>query len=515
MLQEKSQKHAKILTFVHIGIRMSEMLTMNDGFKTLCRPSFRLLTENQIRKIHLATLEILDTIGIRVPHNEGVQLLEDAGCQVKEDNIVQIPNWLVEESICNAPSGITLYNRNGEEAMRLEGRNIYFGTGTDLLRTIDLNTGEMRLTVLQDVANAAIVSDYSKNVDFIASFGLPSDVPSNLQYFKNVKTMMENSIKSIFFTAAGKEDLSYIIEMAETIAGGEEAHRDKPFLIHYSEPTPPLTHSYGAVSKVLLCAEKGVPICYPPGALLGASCPVTIAGGLAQTNAEALSGVVLHQLKKKGAPIISGLGAVPLDMRTAVFSYGAPETRLANSAFADMYHYYNIPMWSTVGSDAHCLDQQAGMEHAFGTLMAALDGANLIHDIGYLGQGLLGNPASIVMCDEIIAYVKRVVRGFDIDRETLAIDVIRKVGSGRDYLAEEHTLKHFREEIWQPLYLNRDDPESWVKKGSKTYGEKVKAKTLKILETHKVPPLSEEILQKLKKIDKKAEDELMKIKFAA
>ena len=106
-------------------------------------------------------------------------------------------------------------------------------------------------------------------------------------------------------------------------------------------------------------------------------------------------------------------------------AYGAPEWRLTNSAFADLYHYYGIPMWSTVGSDAHCLDEQAGMEHAFGTLLAALDGANLIHDVGYLGQGLLGDPAAIVMCDEIISYVKRVLRGFDLDPEMMALEIGR------------------------------------------------------------------------------------------
>ncbi|MFX1514281.1 MAG: trimethylamine methyltransferase family protein [Promethearchaeota archaeon] len=488
-------------------------MTNNNSMQ--CKPSYRLLTEAQIKKIHSASLNILETIGVRVSHTKGVQLLKEAGCRVKDGNIVQIPSDLVEECIRSAPSQVTIYKRNGEEAMRLEGRNNYFGTGTDLLRTLDLTTDEMRLSVIQDVANAAIVSDYCENVDFIASFALPSDVPSNLQYFKNVKTMLENSIKPIFFTAAGKEDLFLIIEMAEIVAGGEKALTEKPFLIHYSEPTSPLTHSYGAVSKVLLCAEKGVPICYPPGALLGASCPVTLAGGIAQTNAEALSGVVIHQLKRKGAPIISGVGVVPLDMRTATFSYGAPETRLTNSAFADIFHYYNLPMWSTVGSDAHCLDQQASMEHAFGTLIAALDGANLIHDIGYLGQGLLGNPVSIVMCDEIINYVKRFINGFDIDREKMALDVIRDVGPGGEYLTEKHTLKHFREEIWIPKFLNRDDPMSWINKRRTNYGEKVKQKTLEILKTHHPDPLAEGVIQKINKVANKAEKELMDIQFVA
>ena len=234
-----------------------------------------------------------------------------------------------------------------------------------------------------------------------------------------------------------------------------------------------------------------------------------------QANAEALSGIVLHQLKKKGAPIISGFGVVPLDMKSAIFSYGAPEMKLTNSAFADLFHHYNIPMWSTVGSDSHCLDQQSAMEHAFATLLASLDGANLIHDIGYLGQGLVGNPVSIVMCDEIISFVKRLIKGFEINRETLAIDVIREIGPDREFLSHEHTLKHFKQEQWRPLFLNRDVPETWIKKGSLTYGERVKAQTLKILDIYKPESLKESIQLKLNEILEDAEPKLINMKFKA
>ena len=488
---------------------------MNSGFKTQCVPGYRLLTEEQVREIHRASLEILETIGVRVLHEEGVQLLKDAGCKVKEDNIVQIPNWLVEECIRSAPSRITMYNQKEEEAMRLEGRNIYFGLGTDLISTYDLKTGETRPSRLQDVANAATVADYCEEVDFIASFALPSDVPINSMYIECAKAMMENSVKPIFFTAAGQEDLAFIIEMAAAVAGGEDALREKPFLIHYSEPTAPLTHSHGAVRKLFLCAEKGIPICYTPGDSLGATTPVTLAGGIVQANAEALSGIVLHQVRAKGSPIISGFAVVPLDMRTAIFSYGAPDFRLTNSAFADIYHYYEIPIWSTVGSDAHCLDAQAAMEHAFGTLMAALDGANLIHDIGYLGQGLLGNPAAIVMCNEIISYVKRIIRGFDVSREKIGVDVIQKVGPGGSFLTQKHTANHFRQELWQPEFSNRDTPKMWMGKGSKSYEETVIQKALDILETYQPEPLPEDVRRKIDEIARKAEGELADVQFVA
>lgn len=204
-----------------------------------------------------------------------------------------------------------------------------------------------------------------------------------------------------------------------------------------------------------------------------------------------------------------------MDMRTAIFSYGGPEFQLTNSAFADLYHYYGIPMWSTVGSDAHCLDAQAAMEHAFGTLMAALDGANLIHDIGYMGQGLLGNPAAIIMCDEIISYVKRIIRGFDVSRESISLDVIQKVGPGGSFVTQRHTANHFRQELWQPKHLNRDTPKSWAREGSKSYEETVTQKALDILETHRPEPLPEDVQRKVNRIAKRAETELADVRFVA
>jgi trimethylamine---corrinoid protein Co-methyltransferase len=488
---------------------------MNSGFKTQCMPRYRLLTEEQIQEIHRAALELLETAGVRLLHPEGVELLRAAGCRVKGQDIVQIPNWLVAEAIRSAPSRITIYDQEGAEAMRLSGRNIHFGLGTDLIKTCDLKSGEVRPTCLQDVVNAARVADHASDIDFIASFGLPSDVATNTMYVECARAMMENSTKPIFFTAGGLEDLQIVAAMAAAVAGGEERLRERPFLIHYSEPTAPLMHSYNAVRKVFFCAEKGIPICYTPGDILGGSTPVTLAGGIVQATAEALSGLVLHQLRARGAPIITGFVLAPLDMRKGTICYGAPEFRLTNSAFADIFHYYGLPIWSTVGSDAQCLDAQAAMEHSMATLLAALDGANLIHDVGYLGQGLLSNAAAIVMCNEIIGYVKRVVRGFDLTPEKMGLDVIRQVGSGGQFMTQAHTRDHFRQEMWSPQLLNRDGPEAWARKGSPTYEEVLVRRTLEILETHQPRTLPAEVRQELDDLVAQARRDLVDIQFVS
>lgn len=479
------------------------------------QPQYHVLNADQIDKIHQAVLHVLDAVGVRVQHPEAVQILRKAGCQVKDDTTIRIPERLVEECIRSASSAITIYNRLGQPVMQLEGRNLHFGMGTDLLQTVDLNTGQTRPSVLNDVARAARVADACEEIDFIASFALPQDVPTNTMYIECFMKEMENSVKPIFFTAAGEKDLTYIIQLAALVAGGEDALREKPFMINYSEPTSPLTHTFGAVSKLLLCAEKGVPICYTPAAMLGATAPVTLAGALVQTTAEALSGVVIHQLKAKGAPIISGVGLPVLDMRTSCVSYSAPELHLSNSAFVDLFHSYGLPIWSTTGSDSHCLDEQAAMEHAFGILMASLEGANLIHDVGYLGQGLLGNPASIVMCNEIISYVKRVLQGFSLDENALALKVIHAVGPGGNYLASEHTLRNFRNALWKPHFLNRQSPDEWKAAGSLTYQERITRRTHEILANHQPQALSPGILDELGQVIQEARRKLEYEKFIA
>jgi trimethylamine--corrinoid protein Co-methyltransferase len=487
---------------------------MDRGFRSQCVSSYRFLTQDQIKAIHRASLEILEVVGIRVKNNEAVGLLENAGCQVEEGNVVHIPEGLVEKCIRSAPSHINVYNRKGEEAMCLGKNKSYFGLGTDLLKTYDLETGELRASCLQDVINAARVADYCEQIDFMASYALPQDVPTNVMYIECFRAMVENSIKPIFFTAAGQDDLTVICEMAAAVNGGEDRLLEKPFLIHYAETTSPLTHSHSGIEKLFLCADRGIPVTYTQGMLAGASGPATLAGAVALANAEALSGVVLHQIRKQGAPIISGLAVVPMDMRTLIFSYGAPEYRLTDAAYADLYHYYGLPMWGTAGcSDSHCLDQQAAAEAAITILMSALSGANLIHDVGYLGQGLIGNPAAIVMCDELIGYVRRMLRGFEISGETIPIDLIHRVGPGGNYLTEEHTLKHHRQEFWLPDLFNRDVPDRWMEKGSRTYGEAVTEKTKQILATHRSEPLPTEVSRQIRKIAKQAEKALSAVSF--
>ncbi len=487
---------------------------MADSPETLCRPRYRLLTQPQIQTLHQATLELLDTVGVRVFHDEARRMLADAGCRLEPDQRVRIPAALVETAIKSAPSSVTIYDREGRPAMRLEGRRVHYGLGTDLLHTCDLETGRLRPSCRQDVIDAAVVADALDEIDFIASHAFPQDVPGNLAFIAEFQAQISHSPKPVYFTAAARRDLEYIIAMAAVAAGGRDRLRENPFLIHYAEPISPLVHSAGAVDKLLCCADTGIPLNYVPALMSGATGPVTLAGAIVTANAEALSGLVIHQLRCKGAPMISGFSATPMDMRKGTTVYGSPDERLTHSACCDLYHFYELPVWGEAGcSDAKSLDAQAGYEAAFSLLLATLDGCNLVHDVGYLGQGLIGSPAAIVMGAELISWVKRMDRGFEIGPQQIGLDVISRVGPGGHFLAQRETVRHLRQEHWLPQLSDRNHPDAWIEAGAPDLSRQAVEKARNLLRTHPVRRLQNEKQQGIDAIYARAEKELEGVRF--
>jgi trimethylamine--corrinoid protein Co-methyltransferase len=446
-------------------------------------------------------LRILEEVGVRILHQQAVELLAGHGARVKDGNIVRIPSFLVEEAIQSASPNLTIYNRKKKPVMELGGRRIYFGTGTDLPKTLDLAGRETRDTKAEDVIASTLISDAMPNIDFIGSYGLPRDISPGLHYIRCFQMEVENSIKPIFFTAGSEDDLRVILEMASLVSGDQDALSAYPFLIHYSEPTSPLTHSEDAVAKLMCCSQSRIPLNYTPALLAGSTGPVTLAGALALAVAEALSGLVIHQMVNRGAPMITGVAATCMDMLHATPSYTAPEFRLTHSAYADIFHYYGLPIWGTAGcSDAQFPDLQAGAEYAFTLLNAALDGTNLIHDCGYMGQGFIAAPEMIIFANEVIDMVKRYMKGFEIDEDHLAVDVIKKVGPGGHFLGEKHTLDFFKEEYWRPAFFNRESLPNWLKKGKKRVDEKLIAKAQEIVESHTPEPLPQGVRENLGRI---------------
>lgn len=480
---------------------------METKFDFTIRPKLQVLSKEEIEVIFNGALEILERVGVKVFHPEAISLLKEGGAYVSQESLVRIKYPLIEKALQTAPKRLYIYDREGRVSMELGGGNTgglntYYGTGSDLKNTYDPFTGELRLSKAQDIANMAKVADFLINIDFLMSYGIPSDVPLDRVYRTEFLEMVKNSTKPIVFTSDNGDDSKRIIEMASIVVGGMDNLRVKPFIMNYSQPTSPLQHSLDALGKLLICAELEIPVVYPPGMIPGATAPATMAGAIIQSIAESLSALVIHQLKHPGAPIILCGAHGWLDMKSAINVYAAPGRLLTEAILAAFYQHFGIPTWGFGGcTDANSFDQQAAMEFAMLNLWAGMCGINLAHDTAYLGSGTIGCLRSLVYNDEIIGYVRHVLcRGVKFNKETQAIDVIERIGPGGHFLSDSHTLKHFREEFWRPLLSNRERYENWIEKGAKTIGEKTDEKVREILTSHIPKPLGEDIIRELERM---------------
>ncbi len=463
------------------------------------------LSDADMSDIHSATLEILKDTGSILHQRESIELLHQAGASVKNGNRVLIPGDLVASAIRSAPSAITVYDRNGKSAMLLEGKNVHFGTGSDCPNLLDSFTGERRRFLSDDIEDAVKLVDYLPHIDFTMSMGLAPDLAVELQYQKKFAIMIRNSTKPQVITAADRTALSDIVDIAAAVVGGREALSKKPLFVLYDEPTSPLVHTKEALEKLLFMAENRLPINYSPGTMAGATSPVTMAGSITQANAEILTGLAIHQLKRPGAPFIFGAGMSPMDMQSMQPTYSSPEAMAEQAGLCQIGRcLYNLPTWGFGGCSASKLaDEQAINEAATYILMSGLMGTNLVHDVGYLEFGMTYSFDLLVMCDEFIGQAKRMIGGIRVDQEHLAIDAIKRVGPGGHFLDDAHTFDHFREN-WQPGLTDRQTYDNWKADGATTMGARAKAKIKYILENHQPEPITPDINAEIEMILQRA-----------
>ena len=470
------------------------MTAMDPNSKRFRAGPLAYLTEDEMLDIHSAALEVLEETGTVVHHEAALALLEEAGASVIGPQRVSIPSSLVEWAVRGAPSRVTLHNRRGEPALFLEGRNVYFGTGSDCQHLLDTETGERRDFLYRDIEDAVRLVDALPNIDFTMSMGLGSDLATDIRPQRKFAAMLRHSVKPQVITRATPSVLTDILDMASAVIGSRKELSRKPVFALLADPTSPLVHSFEALENVLFMAENRLPLIYSPGIMAGATGPVTPAGAIVLANAEILSGLVIHQLKRPGAPFIFGGGMSPLDMSSVQPTYAAPEAMISQAGLCQMGRaYYRLPTWGFSGCSASKLaDEQAVNEAAQYFLMSAWSGTNLVHDVGYLEFGLTYSYAFLVMCDEIIGQVRRLMAGIRVDREYLAVEAIKQVGPGGGFLGHRHTLNHFRENWW-PGLTDRRSFTAWKTDGGTTMGERAREKAARILETHRHEPLPGEI----------------------
>jgi len=456
--------------------------------------------QEECEKIHAASLEILQRVGIDVHDQKARNILSKGGASI--DGVrVRIPEYMVRRALASTPRQMILYNRDGDVAMRAGKYNSYYGGGSDCLNILDHRTGQRRKPTLNDVKEASILMDALPEIDFVMSAFLPEDVDQRIYDRYQMEVMLNHTSKPIVFVTPDFEGCIAAVEMCEIVAGGVEAFQQKPFATCYINVTSGLTANAEALQKCMYLAEKGLPQLYIPLNAGGVNSPVTIAGCMASMNAGTLLGIVLSQLVHEGAPVaVPGWNGGPYNLKTMVGNYVLADEQGVPTS---MGKYYNLPVFGLGGStDSKVLDQQCGFEATLSLMTSLLHGANIIHDVGFMDSGLQGSLQMIAICNDILGFLRAATAGVPVTDETLALDVINELGPTGNYLNHEHTLRHYKEPYYSKL-SDKNPYSIWLKRGGTTMETRASQMVDDILVHLQPEPLSADTQAKIKEIVEK------------
>ena len=478
------------------------------GIKPLGGRTLKVLSKDDIKMVNETAMEILKDPGLKIQHDEALNIFKQAGADVDfEKQIVQIPPFLVEKALNSAPRFLTVCGREPKYDLKsYNGVHFSGGHGATFIR--DIETGKRRPAVKKDLENNVRVHDALENTHMIFPEIYPQDVPERSLDRHISQALLSNTLKPVIATAYAGGGAKDLIKMGIAIAGSKEALRKRPMFTCSFGMISPFVFEPARIDVLMEMCRFGIPfqIYTIPGS--GTSAPVTLAGTLALSVAELLSGLVLTQIVNPGAPVRLMGYAGSSDMRSGDFTFASPETTLMAGALAQMLQLYGIPHavhGSTTRSNA--LDAQVGYETGMLNLFSALSGADIVIEAtsSALENTETSYPEQAIIGDEICSFINRILKGIEVNQETLALDVIREVGAGGEFLTHTHTMKHFKYEQWDSQLGNRIRREPWEEAGSKDIQARAKDRLKEILSTHQPKPLDPDVQRKLQEIVENAD----------
>ena len=464
--------------------------------KGLVGGQYKPLTEEEVERIHAASLEVLSRTGVQVDEPDALVLFKKAGADVVE-NRVRLPRSLVEDAIDKAPSRVVLAGRDPKHDLFLEDARVHIGTGGAALQVLDLDTGEIRKAVLSDVGDMARIVDALDNIHFYLIPIYPTDLPEDKVEISKYYASLANTTKHVQAGAYTLQGIRDVVAMCEQIAGSPEALRARPLASFITSwMVSPLKFATDVTTLLIEVCRQGMPIVLSAAPMAGSTSPVTLAGTLVQLNAEQLSGLTLTQLVNPGTPVLMGPIPATADLRSGKYLGGSVELGISNAAITQLAHFYEVPIYNSAGmTDSKLPDIQAGIEKAQSAIQVALAGANFIHH----AAGMLEDMSTIayeqfVIDNEMLGMAMRAVRGIDVDDDTLALDAIDRVGPGGHYLADPHTLRYMRTEHYYPSnVINRQGRDQWEMDGGRDAWSQAKEDARTILATHEAEPIDSEV----------------------
>jgi trimethylamine:corrinoid methyltransferase-like protein len=474
-------------------------------------PRIRLLEPDHIAAIQHTSLRVLAEVGVKVHHRRVLERLADAGARVDfEAKVARLDASMVESAIQRAAKQYILAGRDPQDIARFGYGDFNLLSSPGQFAWFDRVTGERRDPVLDDARDAIRVGDALANVNVVGAMTAPADVPVPIRDVVLTAELVRGSTKPTRCWPITRRSSEYVLEIYAAVAGGREALRRSPMAEVFLEPISPLQLPETGLDVMLAFLEYGQPLSIGPMAMTSGTAPATLAGTLAQENAEILAGVTVIQTLAPGTPIL--YGGIPhiMDPRTSICSFGSPEQGLMAVAMTEVARAYGFPVYVNVNlTDAKQLDAQAGMEKMGGLVLGMLAGADLFGHAGILGTDHGGSLAWLVADDEAMTFARRIARGFDVDDERLALEVIAAAGPGGDFLSQEHTLRHYRRELLIPdATWTRDAFGVWREKGSPDFQARVSDRLATILKTHEVEPIDPRLDEEIGRIVEAARNEL-------
>jgi trimethylamine--corrinoid protein Co-methyltransferase len=478
---------------------------MAGGIKSITNPRLHLsiLSPEDVRRIHTATLDVIESVGVRFPAPQALAVWEANGATVdREKMVVKAPGHLIEEALKNAPPTYTLAARDPAQDLPLDGNHVYVGTDGCGVEVIDPFTGERRRSCLQDVADIARAADCLEEVAFQWVAVSAQDRPPETRGLHELAAIWKNSTKhaqteSIY----SAREAQAAIEMASALAGGRERLRERPLLSIMECTASPLGQDGGSLEAALVGAEAGLPVGFMTMASCASTGPATMAGTLVVGNAEVISALALVQLAYPKAPVYYAAAQTAMDLRTGGYTGGGPEDFLFGAATNALADFYSVPLsMGSFATGAKEPNWQAGLENSLSTFMASVVMSDMLLGVGLLHGSRIWSYEQMLMDCEIFDIVRKMVEGIAVDDETLALETIRAVGAGPagNYLAQKHTKKHARD-LWLPRFLDRRPYNVWEERrdGARDWARE---KAQQILKTHQPDPLDPALAAELERI---------------
>lgn len=455
-------------------------------------PRLRLevLSPEDVQRIHTATLDVIEAVGVRFPSLRALEIWEAHGARVdRQTMIVRAPGALIEEALRHAPPVYTLAARDPTLDLPLDGHHVYVGTDGCGVEVIDLGTGVRRRSCLQDVADIARIADYLDEVAFHWVPVSAQDCPPESRGLHELRAIWRHSTKHVQTESIySAREAQAAVEMAAVLAGGREALRARPILSIMECTTSPLGHDGGSLEAALVGAEAGLPVGFMTMASCASTGPATLAGNLVVGNAEVISALALIQLAFPGAPVFYAAAQTAMDLRTGAYTGGGPEDFLFGAATNALADFYHVPLsMGSFATGAKEPNWQAGIENSLSTFMASVVGSDMLLGVGLLHGSRIWSYEQLLMDCEIWSIIRHMMSGIVVNEETLALGAIREVGPGGNFLKHRHTKEHMRA-LWVPRLMDRRPYEVWEERrdGAREWA---RARAQEILASYHPEPL--------------------------